>query len=120
MKTPIDELDTVMLSHAFSMALELPIRWNHMIGPEIVHDPYWPDEWYPFNPAQNIADLAPYIAPRGIEISPLRRRQCPGHWQAQCWQPYGIGCGETPQLAACRAVVNAEYGEMYEVPIFPQ
>lgn len=120
MKTPINELGTDILSQAFSMALDIPIRWSHMVGPQIVKDLDYPSEWYPFNPAERIVDLAPYIQIRGIEISPMEYSDVPDKWQAQCWKPYGAGQGETPQLAACRAVVNAAYGDEYEVPIFPQ
>lgn len=115
MKTPVNNLEGEQLNVAFASALELDSVWNHMKGICLKG----PDgEERLFKPSTNYTHLWRYIVERRIELTPLDRED--RTWQAQCWKPYGVGHGKTPELAACRAVVNSVYGDEWETRIFPQ
>jgi hypothetical protein len=113
MKTPTNELTGDQLNVAFCMALDIKVRYSSMQG-VIQEGPI--DHWHPFRPSVDITQLWRYIISERIEISPREH----GGWQAQRWKPYGIGTGPSPEVAACRAVVNSVYGDEWETRIFPQ
>lgn len=60
----------------------------------------------------------PLIVSRMVAIDyprPLRDGELP-KWVAQCWRPYGCGSGESPLIAACRAIVAAKLGDTVQIP----
>lgn len=69
-------------------------------------------------PSTDWAQCGPMIVSRMVAIDygrPLRDGELP-KWVAQCWMPYGCGEGETPLIAACRAIVAAKLGDTVQVP----
>jgi len=113
MKTPSNELTGTQLDVAFCTALGIEVRYCSMQG-VIQEGPI--GEWHPFRPSVDITKLWRYITSRRVELSPT----ADGMWQSQCWKPYGIGTGHTPEIAACRAIVNSVYGDECNIRIFPQ
>lgn len=72
----------------------------------------------PYEPSKNWGQCGPLIVSRMVAIDyprPLRDGESP-EWVAQCWRPYGCGAGESPLIAACRAIVAAKLGDTVQVP----
>ena len=118
MKIKTSELVGAQLDWAVAKAAGLNARYSDNCGGLSIAEPYSPEDRVVWAPSTDWSQGGPLIESCMVVCDygrPLAASEKP-IWFAQVWKPYGGMAGNTPLIAAMRAIVAAKLGDEIEVP----